>query len=78
MFRSTGSGLSTMERQTQTEPPSVPKWKQVWLCFLGDEKFKKQREREVQAKGKCKMLTPDDITKTFDMIIHLFCFCFVL
>lgn len=51
MFRSTGSGLSTMERQTQTEPPRIPKWKQVWLCFLGDENFKKEREREVKSKG---------------------------
>lgn len=51
MFRSTGSGLSTMERQTQTEPPKIPVWKQVWLCFLGDVKFKQEREREVRVKA---------------------------
>lgn len=50
MFRSTGSGLSTIERQTQTEPPRIPKWKQIWFCFLGDEKFKRDREQEVKIK----------------------------
>lgn len=51
MFRSTTSGpcsgLSTMERQTQTEN-RIPKWRQIWLCFLGDEKFKRDRERDVK------------------------------
>lgn len=52
MFRSTGSGLSTMERQTQTDSPRVPKWRQIWLCFLGDVKFKQDREREVKKTGR--------------------------
>lgn len=51
MFRSTTSGpcsgLSTMERQTQTEN-RIPKWRQIWFCFLGDEKFKRDRERDVK------------------------------
>lgn len=45
MFAST-SLHSTMERTTQTEPPKTKKWKQVWLCFLGDDKFRRQRQRE--------------------------------
>jgi gamma-aminobutyric acid receptor subunit alpha len=40
------SHLSTMERTTQTEPPKKPKWKQVWLCFVGDDKFRRQRQKE--------------------------------
>lgn len=40
------SQFSTMERTTQTEPPKQPKWKQIWLCFIGDEDFRKQRARE--------------------------------
>lgn len=39
-----------MERTTQTEPPKAPKWKQIWLCFLGDDKFRKQRQREATEK----------------------------
>lgn len=50
MFAST-SAHSTMERTTQTEPPKVKKWKQIWLCFLGDDKFRRQREREAAEKG---------------------------
>lgn len=41
----THSHLSTMERTTQTESRK-PKWKQIWLCFIGDEEFRKQRSRE--------------------------------
>ncbi|KAJ6638698.1 Gamma-aminobutyric acid receptor subunit alpha-6 [Pseudolycoriella hygida] len=44
------SHTSTMERTTQTEPPKAPKWKQIWLCFLGDDKFRKQRQREATEK----------------------------
>ena len=40
------SGFSTMERTTQTEPPRKPKWKQIWLCFVGDDEFRKQRAKE--------------------------------
>ncbi|CAO1385358.1 unnamed protein product [Diamesa hyperborea] len=45
----TNSQLSTMERTTQTEPPRKPKWKQMWLCFLGDENFRKERAREASS-----------------------------
>lgn len=45
MFRPT-SLLSTMERMTQTETPKAPLWKQLWYCFLGDDKFRRQRQRE--------------------------------
>lgn len=45
------SHLSTMERQTQTEPPKKPKWKQIWLCFLGDDKFRRQRHKEAISKS---------------------------
>ena len=48
----THSHLSTMERTTQTEPPRKPKWKQFWLCFLGDDEFRKQRAREANAGSK--------------------------
>ncbi|XP_070491785.1 gamma-aminobutyric acid receptor subunit alpha-1 isoform X5 [Chironomus tepperi] len=48
----THSHLSTMERTTQTEPPRKPKWKQVWLCFIGDDEFRKQRAREANAGSK--------------------------
>lgn len=47
------SQLSTMERQTQTEPPRVRRWKQLWLCFVGDEKYRKQRQREATNNGGC-------------------------
>lgn len=40
-----------MERTTQTEPPKAKKWKQIWLCFLGDDKFRKQRQREATEKS---------------------------
>lgn len=50
MFAST-SLHSTMERTTQTEPPKTKKWKQVWLCFLGDDKFRRQRQREATEKS---------------------------
>lgn len=50
---SSASHRSTMERQTQTEPPKVPKWKQIWLCFLGDDKYRRQREREATEKCNC-------------------------
>lgn len=51
IFQAPSSHASTMERTTQTEPPIISKVRQVWLCFLGDEKFRKQREREATAKG---------------------------
>ncbi|XP_049825720.1 gamma-aminobutyric acid receptor subunit alpha-6 [Aethina tumida] len=35
----------TMERMTQTEN-KLPKWKQFLYCLKGDEKFRKQRQRE--------------------------------
>ncbi|KFB34891.1 AGAP000039-PA-like protein [Anopheles sinensis] len=51
MFKATSSHLSTMERTTQTEPPKEPTWKQVWLCFLGDDQFRRRRQREASARG---------------------------
>lgn len=39
---------STMERQTQTEPPKAPRWKEVWFCVLGDDKYRRQRQREAE------------------------------
>lgn len=45
------SSHSTMERTTQTEPPKAKKWKQIWLCFLGDDKFRRQRQREATEKS---------------------------
>lgn len=47
----TNSAHSTMERTTQTEPPKAKRWKQVWLCFLGDDKFRRQRQREATEKS---------------------------
>lgn len=35
----------TVERMTQTEN-RLPKWKQFWYCLKGDDKFRKQRQRE--------------------------------
>lgn len=35
----------TMERTTQTEN-KLPKWRQFLYCLKGDDKFRKQRERE--------------------------------
>lgn len=46
MFRPTSLIMSTMERMTQTETPKAPLWKQLWYCFLGDDKFRRQRQRE--------------------------------
>lgn len=40
------SHMSTMERTTQTEPPRKPIWKQFWLCFVGNDEFRKQRLRD--------------------------------
>ncbi|XP_055844914.1 gamma-aminobutyric acid receptor subunit alpha-2 [Episyrphus balteatus] len=51
IFQAPSSHASTMERTTQTEPPVVSKCKQVWLCFIGDDKFRKQRERDATVKG---------------------------
>lgn len=34
-----------MERMTQTEH-KLPKWKQFLYCLKGDDKFRKQRQRE--------------------------------
>lgn len=38
----------TMERTTQTEN-KLPKWRQFLYCLKGDDKFRKQREREAAA-----------------------------
>ncbi|XP_024081809.1 gamma-aminobutyric acid receptor subunit alpha-6-like isoform X2 [Cimex lectularius] len=40
---------STMERQTQTET-RVPRWKQLMYCLVGDERYRRERQREA-AKG---------------------------
>lgn len=52
MFKNTPSYRSTMERTTQTERPKARKLKQFWLCFLGDDKFRRQRQREATEKSK--------------------------
>ncbi|KAJ8919451.1 hypothetical protein NQ315_016551 [Exocentrus adspersus] len=39
----------TMERTTQTENV-LPKWKQFMYCLKGDDKFRKQRQREAASK----------------------------
>ncbi|XP_036319098.1 gamma-aminobutyric acid receptor subunit alpha-2-like [Rhagoletis pomonella] len=46
IFPAPSSHASTMERTTQTEPPVISKARQMWLCLIGDEKFRKQRERD--------------------------------
>lgn len=51
VFRESSSRASTMERTTQTEPPATSKWKQMWLCFIGDVKFRKQREKDAFITG---------------------------
>lgn len=38
-----------MERTTQTEPPAVSRMRQMWLCLKGDDKFRRQRERDAAA-----------------------------
>jgi hypothetical protein len=48
----THSHLSTMERTTQTEPPRKPKWKQFWLCFVGNDEFRRQRAKEATSGSK--------------------------
>lgn len=50
MFPQSTSQMSTMERTTQTEPPRAKKLRQIWLCFLGDDKFRRQRQREATEK----------------------------
>lgn len=47
-----GSHMSTMERTTQTEPPRKPRWLQFWLCFVGNDAFRKQRAREATSGSK--------------------------
>lgn len=37
-----------MERTTQTEN-KLPKWRQFLYCLKGDDKFRKQRQREAAA-----------------------------
>lgn len=41
----------TMERTTQTEL-MLPKWKQFLYCLMGNDKFRKQRQREAATLGK--------------------------
>jgi gamma-aminobutyric acid receptor subunit alpha len=43
------SHLSTMERTTQTEPPRKPIWRQFWLCFIGNDEFRKERAKEANS-----------------------------
>lgn len=68
MFPPTLSHMSTMERTTQTEPPRTKKWKQIWLCFLGDDKFRRERQRE--ATEKC-MFETNAEHKYFRYLIEL-------
>lgn len=49
IFPKLSSHASTMERTTQTEPPIVSRMHQMWLCLKGDQKFRKQRERDATA-----------------------------
>ncbi|KAL1116297.1 hypothetical protein AAG570_005792 [Ranatra chinensis] len=35
----------TMERQTQTET-RVPRWQQLYYCLVGDERYRRERQRE--------------------------------
>ncbi|TMW50268.1 hypothetical protein DOY81_004649, partial [Sarcophaga bullata] len=46
IFQCPSSHASTMERTTQTDAPVISRAKQMWLCFIGDTKFRKERERE--------------------------------
>jgi gamma-aminobutyric acid receptor subunit alpha len=46
------SHLSTMERTTQTDTPRKPIWKQFWLCFVGNDEFRKQRAKEATSGSK--------------------------
>ncbi|KAG8333043.1 Gamma-aminobutyric acid receptor subunit alpha-4 [Homalodisca vitripennis] len=39
------TGRNTVERQTQTEV-RVPRWKQLFYCLVGNEDYRKQRQRE--------------------------------
>uniref|UniRef100_A0A1B0DRB5 Gamma-aminobutyric acid receptor alpha-like n=1 Tax=Phlebotomus papatasi TaxID=29031 RepID=A0A1B0DRB5_PHLPP len=52
LFRPAASKVSTMERTTQTDQPKAPKWKQLWLCILGDDKFRRMRQREATRKDR--------------------------
>ncbi|XP_055684188.1 gamma-aminobutyric acid receptor alpha-like [Lutzomyia longipalpis] len=52
LFRPSSSKVSTMERTTQTDQPKAPKWKQLWLCILGDDKFRRMRQREATRKDR--------------------------
>ncbi|XP_034115230.1 gamma-aminobutyric acid receptor subunit gamma-1 isoform X1 [Drosophila albomicans] len=49
IFPKLSSHASTMERTTQTEPPVVSRMHQMWLCLKGDDKFRRQRERDAAA-----------------------------
>ncbi|KAH8398014.1 hypothetical protein KR222_010174, partial [Zaprionus bogoriensis] len=49
VFPKLSSHTSTMERTTQTEPPIVSRMHQMWLCLKGDDKFRRQRERDAAA-----------------------------
>lgn len=40
----------TVEKTTQTEY-KLPKWKQFLYCLKGDDKFRRQRQREAAALG---------------------------
>lgn len=41
---------ATMERMTQTET-FIPRWKQFCYCLMGDETYRKQRQREAAGKS---------------------------
>lgn len=73
MFPPTSSHMSTMERTTQTEPPKAKKWKQIWLCFLGDDKFRRQRQREATEKSLFKLKELFNLASSLDFVfIDLF------
>jgi len=42
-------GRTCVERQTQTDRPKVPKWRQLIYCLVGDEKFRRERQRAAAA-----------------------------
>lgn len=51
----------TVERTTQTEI-RLPKWKQFWYCLKGDDKFRKQRQREAASEEYLSKQPPQEVT----------------
>ncbi|XP_049865477.1 gamma-aminobutyric acid receptor alpha-like [Pectinophora gossypiella] len=47
---SAGAVRLTMERTTQTET-RVPRWRQLLYCLAGDDRYRRQRQREAGSRG---------------------------